>query len=160
MYARNNPIINTHLTVDIRHRVRRLGGASVAEEQLGVLPQVVRAPLSCARASADGADSIASVSGDLSSLTAPPFILSPISLTEFPGAWRQPTGVRADPANSPRRAAYWCERPELFAAIADATTDEDRSVAVLKWFIVRRPSSLPAQHSPAAEHAQGPVHVA
>ena len=30
--------------------------------------------------------SIASVSGDLSSLTAPPFILSPVSLTEFPGA--------------------------------------------------------------------------
>jgi TnpA family transposase len=29
--------------------------------------------------------SVASVSGDLSSLTAPPFILSPISLTEFPG---------------------------------------------------------------------------
>ena len=29
--------------------------------------------------------SIASVSGDLSSLTAPPFILSGISLTEFPG---------------------------------------------------------------------------
>lgn len=29
--------------------------------------------------------SIASVSGDLSSLTAPPFILSPVSLTEFPG---------------------------------------------------------------------------
>ena len=29
--------------------------------------------------------SIASVSGDLSSLTAPPFILSPTSLTEFPG---------------------------------------------------------------------------
>lgn len=28
---------------------------------------------------------IASFSGDLSSLTAPPFILSPISLTEFPG---------------------------------------------------------------------------
>ena len=32
--------------------------------------------------------------------------------------------------------AYWCERPELFAAIADARTDEERSVAVLKWFIV------------------------
>ncbi|TFK47204.1 Oxysterol-binding protein [Heliocybe sulcata] len=59
--------------------------------------------------------SIASFSGDLSSLTAPPFILSPISLTEFP--------------------AYWCERPELFAAIADAKTDEDRMLAVLKWFI-------------------------
>ncbi|THG97110.1 hypothetical protein EW026_g4836 [Hermanssonia centrifuga] len=67
--------------------------------------------------------SIASVSGDLSSLTAPPFILSPISLTEFP--------------------AYWCERPELFAAIADATTDEDRSVAVLKWFI----STLKGQYT-------------
>ncbi|EPQ56070.1 hypothetical protein GLOTRDRAFT_41536, partial [Gloeophyllum trabeum ATCC 11539] len=59
--------------------------------------------------------SIASFSGDLSSLTAPPFILSPTSLTEFP--------------------AYWCERPELFAAIADAKTDEDRSLTVLKWFI-------------------------
>ncbi|KAI0759179.1 hypothetical protein BC629DRAFT_1550110 [Irpex lacteus] len=66
---------------------------------------------------------IASVSGDLSSLTAPPFILSPISLTEFP--------------------AYWCERPELFAAIADARTDEERSVAVLKWFI----STLKGQYT-------------
>ena len=61
--------------------------------------------------------SIASVSGDLSSLTAPPFILSPTSLTEFP--------------------AYWLERPDLFAAIADAKDDEDRSLRVLKWFIVR-----------------------
>ena len=34
------------------------------------------------------------------------------------------------------RTAYWCERPELFAAIADAKSDEERSVAVLKWFIV------------------------
>lgn len=59
--------------------------------------------------------SIASFSGDLSSLTAPPFILSPISLTEFP--------------------AYWCERPDLFAAIADAKAGQDRHVAVLKWFI-------------------------
>ncbi|KAI0085591.1 Oxysterol-binding protein [Irpex rosettiformis] len=66
---------------------------------------------------------IASVSGDLSSLTAPPFILSPISLTEFP--------------------AYWCERPELFAAIADTNTDEERSVAVLKWFI----STLKGQYT-------------
>ena len=38
--------------------------------------------------------------------------------------------------------AYWCERPELFAAIADATTDEDRSVAVLKWFIVSAAASV------------------
>ncbi|KAJ7058044.1 hypothetical protein C8F01DRAFT_1149284 [Mycena amicta] len=67
--------------------------------------------------------SIAGVSGDLSSLTAPPFILSPVSLTEFP--------------------AYWCERPELFAAIADATTQEARAAAVLKWFI----STLKGQYT-------------
>nr|GAT60448.1 predicted protein [Mycena chlorophos] len=67
--------------------------------------------------------SIASFSGDLSSLTAPPFILSPVSLTEFP--------------------AYWCERPELFAAIADATTEEARALAVLKWFM----STLKGQYT-------------
>jgi len=59
--------------------------------------------------------SIASVSGDLSSLTAPPFILSPVSLTEFP--------------------AYWCEHPAVFAAIADAKDNQTRAVAVLKWFV-------------------------
>ncbi|KAG6830535.1 hypothetical protein H0H92_000207 [Tricholoma furcatifolium] len=59
--------------------------------------------------------SIASFSGDLSSLTAPPFILSPVSLTEFP--------------------AYWCEHPDIFAAIADAKDPESRALAVLKWFI-------------------------
>ncbi|KAF9040117.1 hypothetical protein BJ165DRAFT_1495586 [Panaeolus papilionaceus] len=59
--------------------------------------------------------SIASFSGDLSSLTAPPFILSPTSLTEFP--------------------AYWCERPDYFAAIADAKPGRDRALAVLRWFI-------------------------
>lgn len=31
----------------------------------------------------------------------------------------------------------WCERPELFAAIADGKTPEERHLAVLKWFIVR-----------------------
>ncbi|KZT66759.1 Oxysterol-binding protein [Daedalea quercina L-15889] len=67
--------------------------------------------------------SIASVSGDLSSLTAPPFILSGISLTEFP--------------------AYWCERPELFSDIADAKDEESRSIAVLKWFI----STLKSQYT-------------
>jgi len=59
--------------------------------------------------------SIASVSGDLSSLTAPPFILSPTSLTEFP--------------------AYWCERPQLFADIAGHKNDEERFLAIVKWFI-------------------------
>jgi len=67
--------------------------------------------------------SIASFSGDLSSLTAPPFILSPVSLTEFP--------------------AYWCEHPELFSAIADGKTEEDRALAVTKWFI----STLKGQYT-------------
>ncbi|EGN94716.1 hypothetical protein SERLA73DRAFT_155471 [Serpula lacrymans var. lacrymans S7.3] len=56
-------------------------------------------------------------------MTAPPFILSPISLTEFP--------------------AYWCERPELFAAIADGKDEEARSLAALKWFI----STLKGQYT-------------
>ena len=34
-------------------------------------------------------------------------------------------------------AAYWCERPEYFAAIADAKPGYDRAIAVLRWFIVR-----------------------
>ncbi|KAJ7682912.1 hypothetical protein B0H17DRAFT_1075390 [Mycena rosella] len=67
--------------------------------------------------------SLASVSGDLSSMTAPPFILSPVSLTEFP--------------------AYWCERPELFAAIANGKTPEERALSVLKWFI----STLKGQYT-------------
>lgn len=32
--------------------------------------------------------------------------------------------------------AYWCERPELFAQIADGKTEEARALAVLRWFIV------------------------
>ncbi|KAK6846362.1 hypothetical protein PG987_001550 [Apiospora arundinis] len=52
--------------------------------------------------------SIASFNGDLSSLTAPPFILSSTSLTEF--------------------SSYWCEHP----------TEQDpakRALLVLKWFL-------------------------
>ncbi|KAF9075780.1 hypothetical protein BDP27DRAFT_1380445 [Rhodocollybia butyracea] len=66
---------------------------------------------------------IASVSGDLSTMTCPPFILSPVSLTEFP--------------------AYWCEHPELFSAIGVQTTEEDRTLAVVKWFI----STLKGQYT-------------
>ncbi|KAM0747745.1 protein KES1 [Meredithblackwellia eburnea MCA 4105] len=59
--------------------------------------------------------SIASFSGDLSSLTAPPFILSPTSLCEFP--------------------AYWGESFEHFAAIASGKTTEERHLLVTTWFI-------------------------
>ncbi|GAA6037698.1 hypothetical protein JCM8097_002294 [Rhodosporidiobolus ruineniae] len=59
--------------------------------------------------------SLASFTGDLSGLTAPPFILSPTSLAEFPSYWGEPKG--------------------LFAAIADGKTPEERHLAVTKWFL-------------------------
>lgn len=34
-------------------------------------------------------------------------------------------------------SAYWGERPQLFAAIADGPTPEERHLRVVKWFIVR-----------------------
>jgi hypothetical protein len=34
-------------------------------------------------------------------------------------------------------AAYWLERPELFADINHGVDEEDRALRVLKWFIVR-----------------------
>lgn len=82
--------------------------------------------------------SIASFNGDLSSLSAPPFILSPISLTEF--------------------SQYWAEHPELFlepSFINDDNYKEHclidpevespelaRMLAVTKWFI----STLKSQY--------------
>ncbi|GAA5862049.1 hypothetical protein JCM3774_006152 [Rhodotorula dairenensis] len=59
--------------------------------------------------------SLASFSGDLSGLTAPPFILSPTSLAEFP--------------------SYWGEPKDLFAAIADGATPEERQLRVTRWFL-------------------------
>ncbi|KAA8646283.1 hypothetical protein EYZ11_007709 [Aspergillus tanneri] len=59
--------------------------------------------------------SIASFNGDLSSLTAPPFILSSTSLVEY--------------------SAYWAEHPKLFVAPAQEPDPEKRALAVLKWFL-------------------------
>ncbi|KAJ4394154.1 Oxysterol-binding protein 4 [Gnomoniopsis smithogilvyi] len=59
--------------------------------------------------------SIASFNGDLSSLTAPPFILSGISLTEY--------------------SSYWCEHPSIFAAPAKEADPQKRAMLVLKWFL-------------------------
>ncbi|KAB8070710.1 hypothetical protein BDV29DRAFT_180400 [Aspergillus leporis] len=59
--------------------------------------------------------SIASFNGDLSSLTAPPFILSSTSLTEY--------------------SAYWAEHPNLFVSPATEPDPEKRALAVLKWFL-------------------------
>lgn len=59
--------------------------------------------------------SIASFNGDLSSLTAPAFILSTFSLTEF--------------------SAYWTEHPSIFVAPAKEPDPEKRALLVLKWFL-------------------------
>lgn len=59
--------------------------------------------------------SIASFNGDLASLTAPPFILSSTSLTEF--------------------SSYWAEHPTIFAAPAKEPDAAKRALLVLKWFL-------------------------
>ena len=67
--------------------------------------------------------SIASFSGDLSSLTAPPFILSSTSLVEY--------------------SSYWAEHPSIFVAPAQEADPSKRALLVLKWFL----STLKQQYS-------------
>ncbi|TVY46205.1 Oxysterol-binding protein-like protein [Lachnellula occidentalis] len=71
--------------------------------------------------------SIASFSGDLSSLTAPPFILSSTSLVEF--------------------SSYWAEHPSLFVAPAKERDPQKRALLVLKWFL----STLKQQYASRSE---------
>lgn len=66
---------------------------------------------------------MASFNGDLASMTAPPFILSSTSLTEF--------------------SAYWAEHPSVFVAPAAQKDPKLRALAVLKWFL----STLKQQYS-------------
>ncbi|KAG2235577.1 hypothetical protein INT48_002351 [Thamnidium elegans] len=67
--------------------------------------------------------SLASFSGDLSSLTCPTFLLAPVSLIEY--------------------TEYWTQQPELFTAITKSDDEVERMVAFVKWFI----SSLHASYS-------------
>ncbi|TAQ87095.1 Fructose-bisphosphate aldolase [Chlorociboria aeruginascens] len=71
--------------------------------------------------------SIASFSGDLSSLTAPPFILSSTSLVEF--------------------SSYWAEHPSIFVAPAHEEDPQKRALLVLKWFL----STLKQQYASRSE---------
>lgn len=71
--------------------------------------------------------SIASFSGDLSSLTAPPFILSSKSLVEF--------------------SSYWAEHPSIFVAPAHEKDPQKRALLVLKWFL----STLRQQYASRSE---------
>lgn len=59
--------------------------------------------------------SLRSFRGDLSSITAPPFLLSPTSTTEL--------------------ATYWAEQPSLFVAPALEQDPKKRALLVLEWYI-------------------------
>lgn len=59
--------------------------------------------------------SIATISGDLSNITAPPFVLDTKSVVELP--------------------AFWAERPSLFVAPAAPDDPAERALFVLRWFL-------------------------
>ena len=59
--------------------------------------------------------SIRAFRGDLSAITAPPFLLSSTSMTEFP--------------------THWAEQTQLFTAPAAEEDPTERALAVLKWYI-------------------------
>ncbi|KAI8878102.1 Oxysterol-binding protein [Backusella circina FSU 941] len=67
--------------------------------------------------------SLASFSGDLSSLTCPAFLLAPVSLIEY--------------------SEYWTQQPDLFVAITKPDDEVERMINFVKWFI----SSLNASYS-------------
>lgn len=75
--------------------------------------------------------SIATIKGDLSNITAPPFVLADKSTTEFP--------------------RYWIEHPDLFCAPAREQDPARRMLAVLKWFL----SSLKGQQYAGRDPSQG-----
>ncbi|KAF9905068.1 glycerol ethanol, ferric requiring protein [Linnemannia zychae] len=58
---------------------------------------------------------LASFSGDLSSLTCPSFLLSSVSLLEY--------------------SQYWGDHPKLFASISKGQTPEERLLNTTRWFI-------------------------
>jgi hypothetical protein len=69
--------------------------------------------------------------GDLSAITAPPFLLSTTSFVEFP--------------------TYWAERPELFIAPAKEPDPTRRALLVLKWFL----STLKQQYNHRPDRKKG-----
>ncbi|KAM3425319.1 Protein kes1 [Cercospora zeina] len=72
--------------------------------------------------------SIATIRGDLSTITAPPFVLADKSTTEFP--------------------RYWIEQPELFTAPAHEQDPAKRILAVLKWLLASLKSQQYAGRQP------------
>lgn len=79
--------------------------------------------------------SIATIRGDLSNITAPPFVLSKKSTVELP--------------------SFWAERPSVFVAPAAETKGVDdparRALLVLRWFL----SSLRGQQYAGRSEEEG-----
>lgn len=75
--------------------------------------------------------SISAIKGDLSNITAPPFVLATKSTVEFP--------------------QYWAENPSLFVAPAYESDPEKRALLVLKWFL----GSLKSQQYAGRSEAEG-----
>lgn len=82
------------------------------------------------RIGTDAIQSLATFKGDLASLTAPPFLLSPQSIVEY--------------------SAFWAEHPSLFVAPGSEPDPEKRALLVLKWFL----STLKQQHSNKDENGK------
>ncbi|KAK3078354.1 hypothetical protein LTS18_007730, partial [Coniosporium uncinatum] len=75
--------------------------------------------------------SVATIKGDLSNITAPPFVLANNSTTELP--------------------QYWCEYPSILTAPASEPDPERRALLVLKWFL----SSLKNQQYAGRDESEG-----
>ena len=75
--------------------------------------------------------SISTIKGDLSNITAPPFLLAQKSAVEFPAAW--------------------CEHPDILVAPALEPDPEKRALLVLKWYL----SALKAQQYDTGDEADG-----
>jgi oxysterol-binding protein-related protein 9/10/11 len=75
--------------------------------------------------------SISTIKGDLSNVTAPPFLLDQKSAVEFP--------------------ATWCEHPSILVAPAAEPDAEKRALLVLKWYL----SALKAQQYHTGDEADG-----
>ncbi|KAF1344398.1 hypothetical protein BDV97DRAFT_303479 [Delphinella strobiligena] len=60
-------------------------------------------------------ESIATIKGDLSNITAPPFLLASKSTVELP--------------------SYWAEHPSIFVAPASEPDPQKRALLVLRWFL-------------------------
>ncbi|KAL6941742.1 hypothetical protein ACO0RG_002880 [Hanseniaspora osmophila] len=82
--------------------------------------------------------SIANFNGDLSSLTAPPFILSPVSLTEYSQYWAEHPDLLLSINNAVNKNTF----EPSFPSVVEYTPDLVKMLHVVRWFI----STLKSQY--------------